>query len=326
MEEVAVVPAGGFHAALEAAFAFLPVGFDEVQGPAAQGGQVFVGVTAAGPALVFVKVHICFVETFLKFGTSERGMSKTAKIPVIEQVAELALRLSRRYLAADGAVRSRHDFTQPQLMSCLVLRAYLKTTYRGVLEVLAVSESLRQRLGLGDKLPHYTTLQKFSARSQVVAIAQQLVNEIGQQAAAQAPAPAEAAMDATGLARTTVSDYYCSRRGRRFRQWVKVSVMVLCGSLLPLAVVVDLNPTHDCKHARRLLAQAQAGPPPARLYADSGYDAEWIHEQPRHALPGGKTTFWWRLLTDSISVVCWALFRLEAVAAKELLEAGRNLD
>jgi len=206
---------------------------------------------------------------------------KVGKVPVIEQVAELAMRLSRRYLAAYGAVRSRHDFTQPQLMSCLVLRAYLKTTYRGVLEVLAVSESLRQRLGLGDKLPHYTTLQKFSARSQVVAIAQQLVMAIGQQAAAQTPAPAEAAMDATGLARTTVSDYFCSRRGRRFRQWVKVSVMVLCGSLLPLALVVDLKPTHDCVHARTLLAQAQAGTPPARLYADSGYDAEWNHEQCR---------------------------------------------
>lgn len=208
-------------------------------------------------------------------------VQKGERIPVIEQVAELAMRLSRRYLAAYGAVRSRHDFTQPQLMSCLVLRAYLKTTYRGVLEVLAVSESLRQRLGLGDKLPHYTTLQKFSARSQVVAIVQQLVNAIGQQAAAQTPGPTAAAMDGTGLARTTVSDYFCSRRGRRFRQWVKVSVMVLCGSLLPLAVVVDLKPTHDCVHARKLLAQAQPVAQPARLYADSGYDAEWLHEHCR---------------------------------------------
>jgi len=109
-------------------------------------------------------------------------------VPVIEQMVELALRLSRRHLAAYGAVRSRHDFTQPQLMSCLVLRACRKRTYRGVLEVLAVSESLRARLGLGDKLPHYTTLQKFRPRSQVVAIAQQLVSELGQQAPAQAAA------------------------------------------------------------------------------------------------------------------------------------------
>src|SRR5881628_1677309 len=105
---------------------------------------------------------------------------------MIEQVAELAMKLSRPYLADYGASRSRHDFTQRQLMTCLVLRAYLKTTYRGVLDVLAASASLRECLGLAEKLPHFTTLQKFSGRSQVLAIAQKLVAVIGQQAARQA--------------------------------------------------------------------------------------------------------------------------------------------
>jgi hypothetical protein len=83
--------------------------------------------------------------------------------------------------------------------------------------VLAASASLRQCLGLDEKLPHFTTLQKFSGRSHVLAIAQKLVGVIGQQAAQQAGNSCEVAMDATGLARTTVSDYFCSRRGRRFR-------------------------------------------------------------------------------------------------------------
>jgi hypothetical protein len=209
-------------------------------------------------------------------------MSKTKesgreKVPLIEKVAELSMRLSQRHLADYGATRSRHDFTQRQLMTCLILRAYLKTTYRGVLDVLAASESLRQTMGLTDKLPHFTTLQKFSARSQVVEIAQSIVATIGHSAAAQSPGPTEAAMDATGLERTTVSDYFCSRRGRHFRRWVKVSVVVLCGSLLPSALVVDLDPTHDCAHARSLLAQSQEVIHPVRLYADPGYDAEWIH-------------------------------------------------
>src|SRR5262245_10576619 len=192
------------------------------------------------------------------------------KAALIEQVAELAMKLGGRHLADYGAARSRHDFTQRQLMSCLVLRAYLRTTYRGVLDVLAASASLRQRLGLTDKLPHYTTLQKFSARSQVLAIVQKLVASIGQQA----PKEQAAAMDATGLARTTVSDYFCSRSGRKFRRWVKVSVVVFCGSLLPLALEIDLKPTHDCVPARSLLAQAQTVAKPTRLYADAGYDAE----------------------------------------------------
>jgi len=208
---------------------------------------------------------------------SETKPVNEPKVPLIEQVAELAMRLSRPYLADYGATRSRHDFTQRQLMSCLILRAYLRTTYRGVLDVLAASAALRQRLGLTDKLPHYTTLQKFSARSQVLAIVQKVLASIGRQA----PAEEAAAMDATGLSRTTVSDYFCSRRGRRFRRWVKVSVVVLCGSLLPLALEVALKPTHDCVQARALLTQAQEVAQPQRLYADAGYDAEWIHKQCR---------------------------------------------
>src|SRR6185312_4492354 len=88
-------------------------------------------------------------------------------------------------------------------------------------------------------------------------------------------------MDATGLSRTTVSDYFTSRRGRKFRRWVKVAAVVLTGSLLPVALAVDLKPTHDCVQARTLLPQAQAASQPARLYADAGYDAEWIHVQCR---------------------------------------------
>jgi len=88
-------------------------------------------------------------------------------------------------------------------------------------------------------------------------------------------------MDATGLARTTVSDYFTSRRGRKFRRWVKVAVVVVAGSLLPAALAVDLKPTHDCVQARSLLAQVAAVSQPQRLYADAGYDAEWIHEHCR---------------------------------------------
>ena len=199
------------------------------------------------------------------------------KASLVERVATMAMRVSQKYLADYGATRSRHDFTQRQLMTYLILRVYLKTTYRGVLDLLAASPPLREKMGLSDKLPHFTTLQKFSTRSHVLAIAQKLVAELGQPAVAQAPKQPELAMDATGLSRTTVSDYFTSRRGRKFRRWVKVGVVVLAGSLLPVAMAIDLKPTHDCVQARSMLAQTQAVVKPAKLYADAGYDAEWIH-------------------------------------------------
>lgn len=203
--------------------------------------------------------------------------AKKAGISKIEGVADLAMRLSGPHLADYGATTSRHDFTQRQLMSCLILRAYLKTTYRGVLDILAASRSLRECLGLQDKLPHYTTLQKFSGRSQVGAIVQVLIGKIVQAVAPEEAMSGDVAMDSTGLSGGTASEYFRSRTGGRVRQWVKVSVVVLCASLLPVALVTSEGPSNDRCQIPELLDQAQARSCPARLYADAGYDTEALH-------------------------------------------------
>jgi len=192
-------------------------------------------------------------------------------------VAELAMRLSQRHLADYGAATSRHDFTQRQLLSCLILRAYLKTTYRGVLAVLAGNGRLRTVLGLEEQLPHYTTLQKFSARSQVLEITQAISARIGAAALKNGGDQQAAAMDSTGLATTGASAYFNSRRGKRCRSYIKLSALVLCGSRFPLAIVLDRGPSNDRVQVPQLLQQAKALGQPKQLLADAGYDAEWIH-------------------------------------------------
>jgi len=136
-------------------------------------------------------------------------------------------------------------------MGCLILRAYLKATYRGVLELLAVSPRLRQCLGLSEKLPHFTTLQKFSARSQVLAIADAMIQTIGHAASGTICQPRAAAMDATGLETTTASAHFQCRRGGQRRRWVKISTVVLCGSLLPLGLVMDWGPPMTSARRKR---------------------------------------------------------------------------
>src|SRR5271154_946660 len=206
---------------------------------------------------------------------------KVRSVQTIERVAALAMQLGSRHLADYGANTSRHDFTQRQLMACLILRAYTKTTYRGVLELLAVSPSLRRELGLGDKLPHYSTLAKFSSRSQVLAIADAMIRSIGQTAFAQTSEPTAAAMDATGLETTTASAHFQCRRGGPRRKWVKGSTIILCGSLLPMSLVMAWGPGNDKCQAKELMTKAQTAAMPDTLYADAGYDAEWIHAQCR---------------------------------------------
>lgn len=212
-----------------------------------------------------------------------RGMpsEKQDTTPEIERVAELAMRVSQPHLADYGATRSRHDFTQRQLMSCLILRAYLKTTYRGLLGILAGNTKLRTSLGLEDKLPHYTTLQKFSTRSNVSEIAQIIIARIGKSAVQARTDNEPAAMDSTGLATTSPSAYFETRRGRRHRGYIKVSAIVLCGSLFPLSIVIDRGPSNDRVQVPELLAKAESVGKPAQLLADKGYDAEWIHARCR---------------------------------------------
>lgn len=207
--------------------------------------------------------------------------AKASKAATIEKVAEMAMQLGGKHLADYGATRSRHDFTQRQLMACLILRAYLKTTFRGVLEFLSVSPSLRKHLGLGDKLPHYTTLQKFSARSKVLEIADAMIQSIARAHGKLEPEPKAAAMDATGLETTTASAHFQCRRGGERRKWVKISTVILCGSLLPLGLVMAWGPTNDKCQAQELIAKAQKAAVPDTLYADAGYDAEWVHAQCR---------------------------------------------
>jgi hypothetical protein len=183
--------------------------------------------------------------------------------------------------------------------------AATKTTYRGLLEFLTVSPSLRRELGLQDKLPHYTTLQKFSTRSKVLEIADAMIQTIGQAAGEATFGQGAAAMDATGLETTTASAHFQCRRGGERRKWVKISTIVLCGSLLPLGVVLDWGPNNDKCQARELISKSSQTTLPGKLYADAGYDAEWIHQQCReqwgvesvikpavHRADGKRNGFW----------------------------------
>jgi hypothetical protein len=196
----------------------------------------------------------------------------------VEVVMALAMELGQKHLAPYGAVRSRKDFTQRQLMSCLILRAYLQTTYRGVLEMLTVSAPLRAALGLEEeKLPHYTTLQKFSARPEVLAVVDTLLRALVEKMGPPPGTPA-AAMDSTGLEVTGASAYFNTRRGQPGRKWVKLSLVVWCTTLLPLALHVGWGPSNDKVQAPELLAKArQVAVVPERFYADAGYDADWVH-------------------------------------------------
>lgn len=79
------------------------------------------------------------------------------------ELAKTALAVAQEALPAYSAVKSRHDFTQHQLIAILALRQFFQTNYRTIRQLLLDFSDLRKALGL-TKVPHYTTLQKAQQR------------------------------------------------------------------------------------------------------------------------------------------------------------------
>src|SRR5688572_2752478 len=89
------------------------------------------------------------------------------------EIMQLTLVVARRQLSDYACPKSKHTFTQPQLLACLVLRALKKLTYRGTTELLEASDGLREVLGLDDRVPAHTTLIEFGKK-----LSPQLLDEL----------------------------------------------------------------------------------------------------------------------------------------------------
>lgn len=194
------------------------------------------------------------------------------------EVARLSMRLSGRYMQPYSHIKSPKKFTQAQLMTCLILRAFLKTTYRGIIDVLDASEKLQECLGL-KRLPHYSTLKYFADRSDTLAIVDAMLADIvGQVVKQSGEVDQEVAMDATGVESTSASAYFCTRSGRKRKKYVKLSLCITCGTMLPASLVMSWGPCNDKAVAQQLLEKTSAVVQPDTLFADAGYDAEWVHQ------------------------------------------------
>src|SRR5712671_187434 len=85
----------------------------------------------------------------------------TSKSP--RKVAMVALAAGMEAFSDYSHKNSPKKFTQPQLFACLVLREFERKDYRGLAQLLADCADLRDAIGLAG-VPHFTTLQKASAR------------------------------------------------------------------------------------------------------------------------------------------------------------------
>ena len=197
--------------------------------------------------------------------------------PLLDLIG-IALVVSRRHFARYSHPKSKHTFTQPQLVACLVLKAHLRQTYRGVVDLLAAAAELREALGLLGPVPRHTTLAEFERRALTPELLDALVGEVLAVARERSGVEVhELAVDSTGVECSPASRHYELRVGRRRGRYVKLMLAVACGSLLAVSATASMGPSNDAGDCWGVLWRSSGRCAPHSGYLDSGFDGERQH-------------------------------------------------
>jgi hypothetical protein len=213
-------------------------------------------------------------------------MSLTSKSP--RTVALEALAVGEQALPLYSHPCSPKTFTQPQLFACLVLKAFFKTDYRGIVAILKDWPELASGLGL-NRVPHYTTLQKAGERLLCFGPANDLLRATVRHQLGDDPQVELAAADSTGFESSQISPYFVKRRAKgqdrsenpnqtiTYTRFPKCELAVDCSTHLVLCAIPSLGPYPDINRLPVLLLLALACVTISTILADAGYDWEWAH-------------------------------------------------
>lgn len=181
---------------------------------------------------------------------------KTTKSP--NAVAMVAYATAQRTLPPYLHLKSPKKFTQHQLVTCLVLKEFFTTDYRGIEEILRDSTDLKKILELKE-VPHYTTLQKAAHRLTKKDTLGRLIKEILNVAVQSKILKKNvrlSAIDGTGFESRHISSYFVKRKAKgqdiyqmtTYTRYPKVGIVVDCDTHLVLFGVPSRGPFPDIVH------------------------------------------------------------------------------
>jgi transposase len=196
-------------------------------------------------------------------------------------VRGLKARLGRLAVPLHRCRKSKHTFTQHQLLVLLVLRQWFGKSYREFCVLIEVCTALLKELDLR-RIPHFTTLQKFARRVQ-----QRLLDRLLGSFADLIEGPLQLALDSTGFSCTSASRYFCAvvqgneerrlyKSRRSLRRHLKQSMAIDTSNQIILAVRYRYGPCNDAPDAVPILEAAASLGKVEVVVADKGYDSKHI--------------------------------------------------
>ena len=174
--------------------------------------------------------------------------------------------------------KSNHIHTVWQHIILLAFRQYEGKGYRRFVEWLYEAYYLRMFMQL-DKVPHYTTLQKFASRingtllyrivSSFILLTKIRKLLVG--------------IDASGFRSSNASSYYTDRARIR-KRYIKLSIGVELREQIACSLKIRRAPKHDAVDFKPIMERASNIMPLSIVVADKGYDSEANHEFVREEL------------------------------------------
>jgi transposase len=239
-------------------------------------------------------------------------IAKQHKLVRIVRRQKRVLRRARYPLR--GSRYANHLYTDHQHVILLALRQHFRKSYRDFCDMIEVCTALLDELGL-KRVPHWTTLQKFSKRADTRRL-ERLLLVFLQEARLRV---LYLAVDSTGFSSTSASTYYTRvlesrggrlgghRKGVETRRYLKQTVAVETRKQLIVSVKFRRGPSNDSPDFPWVLEKVRpAGLPVKLVLADKGYDSESNHEFAQDVLgtravipvrcqrPGSKMRGWHR--------------------------------
>ncbi|NQU79028.1 transposase [Candidatus Woesearchaeota archaeon] len=198
------------------------------------------------------------------------GINKPELIRLLDLADQLIATLQMPLFASK---HSKKTFTNHQLFKLLVVKTFERKDYRGFEEYLKTS-IVPEYLGI-DRIPHFTTLQKFAQRQNIQNLEKVLLKFVE----LTPKKMKNGGFDATGLRISHASEHYEKRIERpvKKKDFLKANFFFDLENLLILAVkmrkkkrndIVDMKPLwNKIKHLDF-----------KNVFGDKAYDAEWFHE------------------------------------------------
>ena len=131
---------------------------------------------------------------------------------------------------------------------------------------------IKEKLAL-DKIPHFTTLQKFVTRI-LSSLFNLLLSRILKLFYSYGKNFSVAAIDATGFASSYASYYYSRRTEKLRRSFLIISISISTSKKVILVWKISQKTDHKIKHANALIRQSNKMRKSDYYVMDEGYDSE----------------------------------------------------